>query len=512
MHDDHAVLHRWPLLLVVVFICSASVMAAYEAVKRVGFPGITPVDSQLATVLFSAVVATALTAGLLVRYRLGMLIYDISSDAMLVTDPHNRIVDLNPAFSAITGYTLGELKGETPAVLSSRDHEDEPLFQRSWAELVKNDVWEGEQWGRRKNGERYALRGSVHVVRHPSGRVFRHVLQFYDTTDHKRQEEELKRREAEARSLSESLGSTFKELYTIMEANPDFLYVMDADGKLIRSNMNFAKFCGVPQERVLNRNATEFVYEEDRRDVVKGVAEAIKKGYSSFEVRFRRYDGLLVPYWCNAVVLTEPTGEVIGITGTGRDVSERKRDEDKIVHMATHDTLTGLPNRMLFSDRLQQALATDRRGRQRLAVLFVDLDKFKPVNDGYGHDVGDTLLQEVAKRLRNCVRESDVAARVGGDEFLVLLSSIEEPEHALVVANKIRMAIQRPFDNGTCRVQIDASIGVSIYPEDGTEEHVLIKHADIAMYYAKEGGGCGVRMFNAAPAASPLSIASGGAR
>ncbi len=493
MKNHHSRHDQWPLPLLAVFFGTASFMAVYEAVKQVSFPELTILDSDIATVLFSAAVATAVATVVLVRYRLGMLIYHISTDAMMVTDGLNRIVDVNHAFTGITGYTLEEVKGKTPRVLNPGPREE--FFLASWEGLMSDDVWEGEFWSKRKNGEPYALSGSVHVIRQPSGRVFRHVVQFSDITERKRSEEELKKSEADARSLSESLGTTFNELYSIVEANPDILYVIDADGQLVKWNTNFEKFCGLSRDQMLNRKATDFVYEEDRRDVLKGMEEAFRKGYATFEVRFRRYDGILVPYWCNGVVLTKPNGEMMGITGTGRDVTERRRQEDRIVELATHDALTGLPNRMLFSDRLQQALATGKRKKGRLAIMFVDIDKFKPVNDGYGHDIGDALLREMAKRMQNCVRESDVAARIGGDEFLVLLASIEEPQHALEVGEKIRTAISRPFNSGSVSIEVTASIGVSLYPDDAVEENALIKNADIAMYYAKERGGNVVRFF-----------------
>lgn len=484
---------QWPLPLMAIFLGTASFMAVYEAVKQFGFPQISILQSHVVTVVLAAAVATGLSAALLVRYRLGMLIYEISSDAIMVTDHLNRVVDVNQAFTDITGYTLDEMKGMTPAVLSQGPLEK--FFRASWEGLMTNDGWSGEFWSKRKSGDEYALSGSVHVIRQPGGAVFRHVVQFSDITERKRSEDELRKREADARSLSESLGTTFNELYSIVEANPDILYVINGEGMLVKWNRNFEKFCGLEPGQMLNRKVTDFVYEEDRKDLQMGVTNAFRKHYSTFEVRFVRYDGVLVPYWCNGVVLTKPNGEMVGITGTGRDVSERKRKEDRIVELATHDTLTGLPNRMLFSDRLQQALATGRRERSRLAIMFVDLDKFKPVNDGHGHDMGDELLREVAKRMRNSVRESDVAARIGGDEFLVLLASIEEPRHALEVANKVREAIGRPVSYGNDSVQVSASIGLSIFPDDASDENALIKNADIAMYHAKEKGGNIVRFY-----------------
>ena len=170
---------------------------------------------------------------------------------------------------------------------------------------------------------------------------------------------------------------------------------------------------------------------------------------------------------------------------------ERKRMESQLQYAALHDHLTGLPNRSLFNDRLQNALALARRDRGRLTLLFLDLDLFKSVNDTFGHAVGDLLLQEVARRLKACVRESDTVARLGGDEFLVLLTGISFPKQTLAVAEKIRACLAQPFDLDCNRVTISPSIGIAAYPDHAKECEQLVRYADEAMYNAKKlGGNC----------------------
>ncbi len=165
------------------------------------------------------------------------------------------------------------------------------------------------------------------------------------------------------------------------------------------------------------------------------------------------------------------------------------------LQLALYDTLTGLPNRKLITDRLQQSLAKATRDRKRVALMFIDLDKFKPVNDNFGHAVGDLLLQEVAKRLQACVRKSDTVSRLGGDEFVVLLPNLDEKEGALVVAEKILHAVAQPFELVGQSFQISSSIGIAVYPEDGKDEKTLLKHADIAMYFAKKSGRNNLKYF-----------------
>ncbi len=180
---------------------------------------------------------------------------------------------------------------------------------------------------------------------------------------------------------------------------------------------------------------------------------------------------------------------------------ERKQLESWLQHLALHDKLTGLPNRELFQDRLEHALALARRDRKSVALFYLDLDRFKQVNDTYGHAVGDLLLQEVAARLKLCVRESDTIGRIGGDEFLVLLNGVDVPACALKIAEKIRLALSQVFDLSGRALLVSPSIGVALYPEHGDDYKALIQHADEAMYVAKKAGGNCYRL------SSQLSVA-----
>ena len=179
---------------------------------------------------------------------------------------------------------------------------------------------------------------------------------------------------------------------------------------------------------------------------------------------------------------------MIGAVIVFKDVSKARAMSLQAVYLAQHDFLTDLPNRMLLNDRLTQAIALAQRHGQRLAVLFLDLDRFKHVNDSLGHAIGDTLLQSVARRLVTCVRRSDTVSRQGGDEFVVLLSEIDHTDDAAVSAQKIGAALVAPHEVAHQQLHITATIGISIYPDDGPDAETLIKCADTAMYHAKEGG------------------------
>jgi len=205
----------------------------------------------------------------------------------------------------------------------------------------------------------------------------------------------------------------------------------------------------------------------------KGVIGALMVKSYSADVRYTKQDVELLQFVATQIA----------------PVVERKQTEMWLQHIARHDPLTDLPNRDLFHDRLQTSLLWAQRNQTPLALLYLDLDKFKQVNDTLGHPVGDLLLQEVAQRLRQCVRESDTVGRIGGDEFLVLLNGIPLPEHALLVAEKIRAALDRPFDLAGHHVHVSPSIGVALYPDHGDDYKQLIRYADEAMYGAKKQGG-----------------------
>lgn len=300
--------------------------------------------------------------------------------------------------------------------------------------------------------------------------------------------EEAEKSHQEVLSLNEKLSFALNELETIIEANPDLLYVLNTQGQLIKWNTNLEKFSGLSKAKLMNRGVLEFFCDEDRLGIQEWIRKVFSTGSSTVEARCIRHDGTLAPYLCNGVVLKNPTGEVIGFTGTGRDITERKEAAELMRRMAHYDKLTDVPNRALFSDRLQHALAAANRDKKRLALMFIDLDRFKHINDTLGHNVGDLLLKEATQRMLGCVRESDTVARIGGDEFMVLLPAIEKQEYAMRVAEKIRHALGQPLRLAGNNISISASLGIAIYPEHGVSEEELIKHADDAMYAAKQAG------------------------
>ena len=201
-----------------------------------------------------------------------------------------------------------------------------------------------------------------------------------------------------------------------------------------------------------------------------------------------RRDGVECPIEDSAAPIHDRRGQVTGAVLVFRDVSVARAASLQLSHLAAHDLLTDLPNRMLLNDRLSQAIASARRQRHRLAVLFLDLDRFKQINDTLGHEIGDGLLRSVAQRLVESVRRSDTVSRQGGDEFVLLLSRVDEAEDAAASVQKVIKALAAPLDVDGHRLHVTASIGLSMYPDDGQDADTLIRNADIAMYRAKERG------------------------
>jgi len=289
--------------------------------------------------------------------QLAATMFNTMDNAVIVTDRHNRIVSVNPAFTEITGYSPDEVIGKDPKILSSGRHPPE-FYREMWNTLNTTGSWQGEVTDRHKNGDLYIKWLTLKQVHDKNGQLTHHMA-------------------------------------------------------------------------------------------------------------------------------------------ISSDLSKRTATEEHLHHLAYHDPLTGLPNRMLLSDRLRQALNIAKRDQTHLALLYFDLDKFKPVNDDFGHNIGDLLLQEMTARLQGCLRESDTAARMGGDEFVVLLPNIEGEQGALMVAEKIRSALAVPYELAGHGLDVTSSIGIATYPQHGADENILLKNADAAMYGAKQSGGNNVSMYSA---------------
>lgn len=283
----------------------------------------------------------------------------------------------------------------------------------------------------------------------------------------------------------------------VLDGTMEGMYVTDDHHRIIETNPAFERITGFDRSEVLGQSPLLFVAPvPETAHIVELVVPILnEQGHWQGEIPVQRKNGDQIIAWFNISRLDGGVGESVSFVTLFNDITQRKQAQDEIKRLAMHDPLTRLPNRRLFSDRLTQFLARARRAQTALAVLFIDLDKFKPINDVHGHETGDWVLQTVARRIESCLRASDTAARMGGDEFLVLLPDLQNSEDALTVAEKIRQALAQPFVTaGELKLQVSASIGVALYPDHAQTEQDLLRLCDRVMYQAKSVGGNSVQM------------------
>jgi len=271
------------------------------------------------------------------------------------------------------------------------------------------------------------------------------------------------------------------------------IYIVDARGKIVRVNRAFSRITGFQVEEAVGKSLELMGVKSFSKTISRSIRDSLKrKDYWEGEIRHRHKDGRVFPAWVAMTVLRDADGKVRNTISTFTDITEKKNSEVKIQRLAYFDPLTGLPNRTLFNDRLGQALNRAKRSQEEVGLLFLDLDRFKAINDSLGHALGDELLQQVALRLRDCVRSEDTVARMGGDEFTVILAGLADKQHAITaaahVAEKIHVSLAKPFRIRDREVFTSASTGIAFFPSDGKNPKSLLQNADTAMYHAKSAG------------------------
>lgn len=291
------------------------------------------------------------------------------------------------------------------------------------------------------------------------------------------------------RKESEKALKESEERYRMLVENQSDLVVKtDLKGSLLFVSPSFCNLFGLGEKELLGRPLQEIITSDRTEVEQEGLSDFVANETSCYrEYLTRTINGDHWIGWALRCVYG-PTGEPEAIVGMGRDISDRKTAEQTIEKLAYHDPLTGLPNRALLYDRLKLAISQSSRDNKGSAILFLDLDRFKAINDSMGHSGGDELLLQVGQRLLNCVRSSDTVARLGGDEFVVLLSTLENDHAAGIVVLKILETLAEPFFIANQEIYNSASIGIALYPRDGQDPETLLKNADMAMYQAKEGG------------------------
>lgn len=301
-----------------------------------------------------------------------------------------------------------------------------------------------------------------------------------------------------SKKMEEALRQSEERYRTVMDEIEEWYFETDLAGNVVFFNDIFARVLGYSHEQLAGLNYRIFIKPEEVDTVFKIFNQIYKTGEAvkNFPQEFVRPNGNITFAEFSILPQRDQEGNICGFRVVGHDITERKRTEQQLNYMATHDPLTGLPNRLLLMDRLKMALANAKRNRYKIAVMMLDLDHFKTVNDTLGHLTGDQLLKEIGGRLTGLLRQNDTVARLGGDEFVVLLSEIGKMDNAGEVAKKIIKAIAEPFVYTGHRINSSTSIGIAMYPEDGEDTEKMLKNADAAMYYAKSQGRSNYQFFD----------------
>ncbi len=407
--------------------------------------------------------------------RLLKYFYELPFIGMAITSPHSkRWLRFNDRLCEILGYSREEL-----AVKNWLEMTHPEDIEKDTAEFEK--VIRGESEGYtmnkrfiRKDGSTVIANINVKCVRAEDGAVNYFVAMMRDIT-----EQELRKTEAFA---------TQSQLQATLDAIPDLLFELDLDGCCHACHSARTDLPAAPIVDLLGKNISDVLPAGAVTIIMSALLEAQEKGLSSGkQLELELPQGKL---WFELSVSRKhvDSGLEPRFIVLARDITERKAAEQRILNLAHYDSLTGLPNRALLADRMRVAIKRAARQSTRLAVLFVDLDRFKPINDSLGHDIGDQLLKGVAERMQASVRSVDTISRVGGDEFVILLSEIETTDDTARVAEKLIRGLSQPYAIDGHELLITASVGICIYPDNGKQSNVLLRNADAAMYSAKEAG------------------------
>ncbi len=387
--------------------------------------------------------------------------FETSFDGIAIINRDRRILYSNCANARAYGYASKfELIGKRWQMLCD-DNEmkrfEDYIIPLAW----KNGRWRGESVGKRRDGTRFHHEVSLTVIE--GGKI---VIVVRDLTEYKKTRDELFSLKKAVENMQ--IGVTITDLHR----------------KILYANPSEAEMHGYSVEELIGKDVRVFA-PPDRWKPLK--LDGLTRHFTRESVNIRK-DGSLFSVQLMSDFVTDSEGQIINIVTTCEDITKRKMSEETIKHKAYYDDLTDLPNRLLFSECLEQALSEAKRKNKLVAVMLFDLDRFNAINDSIDHDAGDLLIYYVAQRLRCCVRNKDTVSRLGGDEFLIMLPDLNTVQEAVIVAKKILGVISQVFMLDPHELHVTASIGISIYPTDGDKVSTLIKNADTAMYYVKSQG------------------------
>ncbi len=434
------------------------------------------------------------------------------ADAIITIDDMGVIQSFNPAAEKIFGYQSDEVIGENVKILTPEPHRSKhDTYIKNYKKTGKKKiigVLDREEMGQRKDGSQFPIELSVTEMQLGHLRLFTGIIK--DITVRKNAEDallqahnELETRVQErTKELTEEIGVRRKaqeklRLAAEVIANlTEAVVIVDKRFRTTGVNTAFSEITGYKEEDVVGKMPPFYKALKRDRDLFERMWSEIEtKGHWEGEFWHKKKNGDDIAVRLSVSVIADLDGGVLQYASVLTDITKRKQDQERIYYQANYDALTELPNRALFHDRLNLGLANMSRSGRKLGLLFLDLDGFKLVNDTLGHDIGDLLLQEAAKRLRKCIRSGDTVARLGGDEFTVIMPNLTDPRHAPLLAQRMLDTLSKPFNLKGHESFVSGSIGVTIYPDDALDANDLIKNADAAMYRAKEQGKANYQFF-----------------
>jgi diguanylate cyclase (GGDEF)-like protein/PAS domain S-box-containing protein len=412
------------------------------------------------------------------RYR---LLADHCSDMIACLDLEGRYLYVSPSCFALFGQTEQELLGHPATDFA---HPDDSALLPSIIEKIQEKTGVHTLTFRRlcKDGHYSWVESKVQGVRNAQGVVTEIILTARDISERHRAEEEL------------------RIAATAFEAQ-EGMVITHADGRILRVNSVFSDITGYAASEVVGQTANLLKSGRHDQTFYQNMWEKIlHDGKWQGEIWNKRKNGEVYPEWLTITAVKAADGEITHFVGAFTDITRRKATEFEIEQLAFYDPLTRLPNRRLLRDRLRQALAASKRSKREGALLFIDLDHFKTINDTLGHNIGDQLLQETALRLISCVRKNDTVARLGGDEFVVMIENLspnpsEAAAQARITSEKVLATLGKPYKLGSHECESGPSIGVTLFCDHGNMDEIM-KQADLAMYRAKTAGGSRIRFFD----------------
>jgi diguanylate cyclase (GGDEF)-like protein/PAS domain S-box-containing protein len=406
--------------------------------------------------------------------RLGVTLSSIG-DAVIATDAEGRIEFMNPVAVALTGWTASEAVGRSILQVfvaineTTREEEECPVGQ-AISEGVIVALADHALLVARDGAER-SVAGTSAPMRLADGRILGAVLVFSDQTEERRTRARL--------ALAAS----------VFENSLNGIVIISAQQRIIEINPAFTRITGYCRAEALGQTPNLLFSELHNAGIYAAMWSEINAiGQWHGEILNPHKEGVIQPLELAIVAVKGEDGTAIRYIGVLSDIPQLKAQEMQLRQMAHYDALTGLPNRALLADSLKMALAHAERAGEKLAVCYLDLDGFKPVNDTWGHAMGDRLLEKVARRLRDNVRGGDTVARLGGDEFVLLLTNSCDTKQCEISLSRILQSVAQPYSIEDVELRVSASIGVALYPEDATDPDTLLRHADQALYMAKENG------------------------